>query len=135
MGWYRYEWIEQFYWERLLSEITQTSLKLVVLDFGFVCDKLVCHIIRSNQLCIQYVLVSKFSTYYILTSTYGTYYILDTTEVKKYILARTGGKHFIILVLYVQNIEYYSHSSTCFVMTFIDFTISCSNKIVHVFKC
>ena len=50
-----------FHNHTLLIEITQTGLKLVVLDFGFVCDDLVRHWLCSDMFGAQYFIVSTFS--------------------------------------------------------------------------
>ena len=56
----------------MLSEITQTGLRLEVLDFGFVCDEPVRHILR-NRFGTQ---TRTFGTQYLLVCTYRTNYIL-----------------------------------------------------------
>ena len=60
----------------MLSEITHNGFKLVVLDFGFVCDELVQHILRSYRFSTKSILVSAFSIDYILAGTYLIYYII-----------------------------------------------------------
>ena len=59
-----------------LSDITQTSLGLVILDFEFVCDEPVRHTLRYNRFGTQYILAGTFGTQYILAVMFGTQYIL-----------------------------------------------------------
>ena len=81
----------------MFNDITQTSLKLVVLYFGFVCDNLVRHSLHYDWFGTQYIFVSPFDTDYILACMYGT----------DYILADTDGTHYILLSSYVHHILYY----------------------------
>ena len=76
----------------LLSEITQNGLKLVVLDFGFLCDELVQHRLRSDPFVTQCIFASFFVADYILAGTYGTNYILYGTD---YIQTGMDGTHYI----------------------------------------
>ena len=59
-----------------MSENTQTGIKLVVLDFGFVCDELVRYRLCYNRFGVISFIVSITRTYYILSDTYITYYII-----------------------------------------------------------
>ena len=98
----------------VLSYITQTGLKLVVLDFGFVCSELVQHRLCSYRLGTQYILVSTSGPNYILAGTYGTHYILLDTYETYYILAGTNGTHYIIHCSCVRHRLYSSHLSIDF---------------------
>ena len=54
----------------MLSDITQNSLELVFLDFGFVSDELVRHRLRYDRFGTKSILAGTPVTDYIL---YGTY--------------------------------------------------------------
>ena len=56
----------------MLSEISKTSPKMVVLDFGFMFNELVQHILCSNHFSVQSFLVCAFGIYYILAGMYRT---------------------------------------------------------------
>ena len=133
MGWYRYGWIEKCTQEGLLSEITQTNLKLLVLALGFVYDKLVQNRLHSDWFGTLYIIANTFDTYYILAGMYGTYHTLASTYWTNYILSGTVGTHYILLGLYVYQRLYYSCWDTYFVMTVSNFMIACSNLIVCAF--
>ena len=57
----------------MMSEITQSGLRLIVLDFEVVCDEAVRHRLRSNQFGTQYVPAFTFGAQYIPSCTHGTY--------------------------------------------------------------
>ena len=82
----------------LLWLITQTGFKLLVLDFRFVFEELVRHILHSNRLCTKSTLASTFGTDYIIAGTYGT----------DYIISGTYGEAYILLGLYARHILYSS---------------------------
>ena len=109
--------------KRVFIEITHTDLILWVLDFGFLCDELVQHILRSDWFYTWYILAGIFGTQYILSGTYGKYYILASKYVTYYI--QRGAQ--------VHNWLYYIYLSTDFEITVSDFIIACSKNILLVF--
>ena len=92
-----------------MSDITQTSLKLVVLDFRFMCDDMVQHRLNYDWFGTQSILASTFGTVYILAGMYGTYYTLASTYRTDYIQAVMDRTNSILLGSYVRKILYCSH--------------------------
>ena len=72
----------------VLSKITQTGLKLLVLDFRFVRDELVWHRLHYHQFSTQYILGNTFGTDYIPVCLQGKYlsYLVQTENIIFYLV-------------------------------------------------